>query len=183
MNRIRMSETKCRTTPEDLSSLDLLSPVRILCADDQPDFRATISKSLLRAGYEVISVADGEQAWEALQSAPYDLLITDQQMPRLTGAELIVRMRLNGLGMSAMVLSSDLRLFSASRCESLRIAAVLPKPCSLAELLGTVQEVLRLGSRGPSPDTGSKFPQLFPKQKPTEPYLETEEPRENETNS
>jgi CheY-like chemotaxis protein len=119
--------------------------VRILCADDQPDIRACLSKCLTRAGHEVTAVADGEQAWQALQSEPYDLLITDQQMPRLNGAELILRVRLNGLAVPVVVISSDLEFFSANRCQLLRIAAVLPKPFGVREFVRTVAEALTNG--------------------------------------
>jgi hypothetical protein len=46
-----------------------------------------------RAGYDVDTVADGEEAWGALQSVRYHLLITDHQMPTSPGAELIRRIR------------------------------------------------------------------------------------------
>ena len=152
-----MSETKHDPTPGALSGPNLPRRLRILCADDQPDVRACLSKCLLQAGYEAILVADGELAWQALQSAPYDLLVTDQQMPRLTGAELILRMRLNGLSVPVVVISSDLEVFSASRCESLHISALLPKPFSVGEFVRTVAQVLKAEpneASGPPPPSG-----------------------------
>ena len=63
----------------------------ILCADDDPALRFTITFFLTRAGYNVTTVKDGAEAWEALQIDCYDLLITDQEMPLLDGVELVTK--------------------------------------------------------------------------------------------
>lgn len=66
---------------------------RILVVDDSRSVRAAVSHILRAAGYSVDVAADGWEAWERLQLRSYDLLITDLEMPRLHGHELIARCR------------------------------------------------------------------------------------------
>lgn len=44
---------------------------------------------LMRVGYEVDATEDGQAAWQALNAGSYDLLITDNNMPKVTGVELL----------------------------------------------------------------------------------------------
>jgi CheY-like chemotaxis protein len=58
---------------------------RILVAEDDPDIRRLNSEALLCSGYHVDAVENGADAWEALQLKDYDLVVTDYNMPKLTG--------------------------------------------------------------------------------------------------
>jgi CheY-like chemotaxis protein len=68
---------------------------RVLLVEDYPLARSA-SVRVLRSTYEVTAVASGEQALAALQPAAFDVLLTDFQMPAMTGIELleIVRLRM-----------------------------------------------------------------------------------------
>ena len=65
---------------------------RILIADDEPHVIRVLQVSLERAGFEVESVADGEKALARITSEAPDALITDIQMPRMSGEELCRRL-------------------------------------------------------------------------------------------
>lgn len=62
-----------------------MSTGRILVADDEPHMSRVIELFLKREGYRVDLVRDGQEALEAIMASPPDLLITDIQMPRMTG--------------------------------------------------------------------------------------------------
>jgi DNA-binding response OmpR family regulator len=112
---------------------------RILVVEDDDDIRRFNAEALTGSGYHVEAAVDGAEGWEALNANPYDLLITDNNMPKLTGIELIKK--LNDARMAVpVILASGLE--HAHQVAELRLAATLPKPFTLEELLGTVQKVL-----------------------------------------
>jgi CheY-like chemotaxis protein len=67
----------------------------ILIAEDNEVTSRVLKFNLERGGYEVFVALDGQEAWEFLAERTADLLITDFQMPRLCGLELIALVRQN----------------------------------------------------------------------------------------
>ncbi len=70
-----------------------MSVPRILVVDDDPSLRRVTQVQLEQAGYMADTAADAEQALEALERAPYDLVLTDLRMPGISGVELLRRIR------------------------------------------------------------------------------------------
>lgn len=68
---------------------------RILVVDDEPMVRALIARVLTDEGYEVVAVANGRAALDAARGAKaeFDLIITNNYMPGLSGAQLVARVR------------------------------------------------------------------------------------------
>jgi len=122
--------------PEDWENKGLRR--RILVVEDDDDIRSFNAEALTGCGYHVEAAVDGAKGWEALNASRYDLLITDNNMPKLTGIELIKK--LNDAHMAVpVILASGMPHPEESE---LRLAATLPKPFTLEELLGTVKKVL-----------------------------------------
>jgi two-component system chemotaxis response regulator CheY len=65
----------------------------ILHADDSSAVRRWVAEHLADPGWKVVSVADGQAALEALQARPFDLLLTDLEMPNLDGLGLVAAVR------------------------------------------------------------------------------------------
>ncbi len=65
--------------------------LRVLLVEDEVALRHLALKVLSNHGYQVTCAENGEQAWEALQGGEFDLLVTDIQMPKMTGNELVKR--------------------------------------------------------------------------------------------
>lgn len=114
-----------------------------MLADDEPVILSTITRALANAGYIVTAVEDGQKAWEALERESFDLLVTDQQMPNLTGLELAKMMRQHGRQIPIVVMSAVLESFSAQDSESLRITRFLRKPFSLHDMTEAVAQALQ----------------------------------------
>ncbi|WP_042302075.1 response regulator [Paraburkholderia kururiensis] len=67
----------------------------ILAIDDSAAMRQIISATLTAAGYEVTVASDGEEGLENALAVQFDLVLTDQHMPRVSGLDLIGRLRRN----------------------------------------------------------------------------------------
>ena len=123
--------------------------LRILVVDDDSDIRLLNAEVLKRSGYEVDTAEDGEAGWKALHAvsyAPdsYDLLITDNDMPGLSGLDLVKKLRAARMELPVIMATGTLPPQELARNPWLQPAATLLKPYTIEELLGTVREVLRV---------------------------------------
>lgn len=134
-----------------------LGPPRILVADDDRLLRTLISKVLGAAGFHMRTVSDGEEAWELIGTHHYDMLLTDCQMPRLTGLELITRIRESGMTIPIILMSATVNADWVSKNPRQKISAVIEKPFSAFALADTVRDVLQAGSCGVSHNHQSVF--------------------------
>ncbi|MEW6503751.1 MAG: response regulator [Chloroflexota bacterium] len=66
---------------------------KILVAEDEKDIRDLLSFTLQFAGHTVITVTNGEEAWQAAPSVMPDLILMDVRMPRMTGYEACQRIK------------------------------------------------------------------------------------------
>ena len=69
-----------------------IAKTRILIADDESSIRAVLSDLLVLEGYEVAVAVDGRDALDKIQAEHYDILLTDMEMPRMNGMELVERL-------------------------------------------------------------------------------------------
>lgn len=67
--------------------------ISILVVDDEEMMRNLLEKILSKEGYRVETATDGEDALEKLRTSTYDMMISDIQMPRLNGFELLQRVK------------------------------------------------------------------------------------------
>ena len=118
-------------------------PVRILYVDDEPSLRRFGELVLLRSGFAVDTAADGEEAWEALRSREYDLLVTDNHMPNLTGLELIGKVGAAGLRLPIILASSIVNTLTKHDLPLFECGALLAKPFTPNQLVSAVHDLLR----------------------------------------
>jgi len=117
-------------------------PQSILVVDDDTAIRDTIAISLVRCGYRVDTARDGAAAWNALNEAGYHLLITDHKMPRLTGLELIQKLRSEAMTLPVILISGMMPTEEVKHHHRLDIDATLIKPFAMEELLHAVKKAL-----------------------------------------
>ena len=65
----------------------------ILTVDDSASMRQMLAFTLKHAGYQVVEAVDGQDALDKVKDQPVDLVLTDQNMPRMDGLELVRRLR------------------------------------------------------------------------------------------
>jgi two-component system, cell cycle sensor histidine kinase and response regulator CckA len=115
---------------------------RILVVDDEPMVRALIARVLSDEGYEVVAVANGRAALEASRGAqaPFDLIITNNYMPGLSGAELISRVREDFPTLPILHVDDITRRGRIPPLPS--DIPTIYKPFSIADLRGAVRDLL-----------------------------------------
>ena len=119
---------------------------RILVVDEDRDLRLLYADALPLPSYHVDFAADGAAGWEALQTNNYNLLITEHVMPRLTGVELVRKLRAAHMALPVMMAAGRLPVHELARNPSLQLAATLSKPFAVEVLLATVKNVLHATS-------------------------------------
>lgn len=128
------------------------SPACLLVVDDDADIRQLTADALSSAGHQVDTAEDGAAGWTALQANRYDLLITDHNMAKVSGIELLKKLRAAHMALPAILISGAMPTEELNRHPRLQIEATLQKPFTACELIGTVAEVLRAASGASEPD-------------------------------
>ncbi|HWY30826.1 MAG TPA: response regulator [Candidatus Acidoferrum sp.] len=118
-------------------------PHHILVVDDNNETRLSNIDLLARAGYDVEGVKDGAAGWEALQNCEFDLVITDNVMPRMTGIEMIAKLYSTRLSLPVIMATGHLPTHEFASKPWLTPDATLERPFSNDDLLATVKRVLR----------------------------------------
>ena len=137
---------------------------RILVAEDDEDIRRLNTEALLQSGYQVDGAEHGAAAWESLQLKRYHLLITDNDMPMLTGVGLLKKLRAARMDLPVIMATGTVPADEFTRNPALLPAAVLIKPYTIDELLGAVREVLRVTEVAPDETP----PETWQNQQPTD---------------
>lgn len=119
--------------------------LRILLADDNVFVADTINRLLTREGHAVSYAQNGEEAWRLYSESPgdFDLLMTDQSMPVMTGADLLRKVRESGGVARVLVVSGHLSPELLNELESLGVNGVLTKPFTQKELVAAVAAATR----------------------------------------
>ena len=120
---------------------------RILVVDDDRLVRRHIAEMLIHSGYHVDAAEDGAVAWDMLQLHRYDLLVTDNQMPKVSGVELLKKLHSVRMTLPVIMATGSLPEVEFTRYPWLQPAATLLKPFTGDELLRTVEKVLRVTDR------------------------------------
>jgi CheY-like chemotaxis protein len=116
----------------------------VLVVDDEDHILRVVSYKLRGAGYTVLEANDGEEAWEILRGQPVDLVLTDQQMPFMTGLELVETMRTRPETADVPVLMLTARGFrlDAEELQRADVIAMIAKPFSPRLLLSQVRAAI-----------------------------------------
>jgi len=117
--------------------------LKILIAEDDRELRQLFSHVLIRQGYAVTGVADGQQALDALDADYYDLIISDIMMPVMDGYELVRQLRESGSTTPVLMITArdafdDMRLGFQSGTDDYMV-----KPINVNEMVLRVGALLR----------------------------------------
>ena len=117
-------------------------PRRILVVEDDGDIRRLNTEALTHYGYRVDAAQDGDVAWDTLQLNGYDLMVTDNEMPKATGIDLLKKLYAARCAVPVIMATRALPVDEFTLHPWLQPAAMLIKPYTIAELVLIVREVL-----------------------------------------
>lgn len=121
---------------------------KVLVADDEASIANVVARKLERAGLEVVVAMDGREAYELALAERPDCLVTDLQMPGMTGLEVCTRLQDELQGpIPAILLTAKGFEIDAAAIADLPVRQVMTKPFSPRELLACVQDVLGAAER------------------------------------
>ncbi len=112
---------------------------RILVVEDDAIIQRLIGTMLEGAGYSVAFAEDGEAGGQALSSGNFDLLITDNNMPKVSGVEMIRHLREAQHHLPIILISGEIPRHIPDLPALLTPGLALEKPFSMAQLLGHVR--------------------------------------------
>ena len=121
------------------------SDKRILIADDDYVASMLLEFNLKKYGFTVLSARDGSAAWQILQREQVDLVISDEQMPGISGLELcrLVRGNSRTASIPLILITCKAWEFNAEELkQTLGVAAVVEKPFSPRNLFTLLEEIL-----------------------------------------
>lgn len=117
---------------------------RVLVIDDSQDIRDFLVENILRPkGFEVLAASDGMMGLELAISKEPDLMITDQQMPGLTGLQVLQKLRERSIDIPAILITGEGSEDTAVRAFRLGIKDYIIKPIDPDELSQSVDKALR----------------------------------------
>jgi len=117
---------------------------KVLVVDDEIHIVHVVAIKLRNNGFEIVTAANGAEAFELVSSEKPDIIVTDFQMPVMTGLELVEKIRQNEATKDIPVILLTARNFAIEdkQKEDLQISDCLSKPFSPKELLRSIQDIL-----------------------------------------
>ncbi|MEJ5348791.1 MAG: diguanylate cyclase [Desulfosoma sp.] len=122
---------------------DSFGPQRILVVDDERSVRELVAESLSYIGHHVDMASDGLDASEKLKLAPYDIVITDMDMPRMDGMELIEHIRQHYPHTDVIAITGHATRYKYVEVISAGAADFITKPFGLDKLEAKIRRLLR----------------------------------------
>jgi len=124
--------------------------------DDDPNILSVLSSSLADLGHRITTTLGGQKALDILHQKPFDLVITDLNMPGVDGIAVLRRAQGIGSDTKVIIMSGSVIPNSTLRLVFREANGFLPKPFGLVELYRAVASCL--GSRAMESNIGNKTP-------------------------
>ena len=119
------------------------STATILLVDDEPNVTDALKRALRREPYEFLTAVSGAEAQQILERQHVDVVISDEQMPGMSGSEFLSKVRKQFPHTIRMILSGHASLEAAVRAiNEGEVYRFFLKPCNPTDLIFTVQQAL-----------------------------------------
>jgi EAL domain-containing protein (putative c-di-GMP-specific phosphodiesterase class I) len=131
-------------SPEGASPVSVRSQGRVLVVDDEEALLRLIGRMLTAAGYEVATAADGGRAAELLTGATFDAVLSDIDMPKMNGIQLLQAVRQRDLDVPVVLMTGNPDVKTAVQAVAHGALQYLIKPVNMEELGAAVARAVRL---------------------------------------
>jgi CheY-like chemotaxis protein len=126
------------------------SPKRILIVEDDRVLRRACEVGLKKRGYEVVTADNGVEGLERALEGPFDLILLDMLMPRMSGIDMLRELRTrekDGAHAPVLILSNSSKVGTRDESDRLGVAGYMVKACLSLDTLGSI--VAKLTSAAP----------------------------------
>lgn len=131
----------------------------VLIAEDNPGLSKVLGFKFKAAGFQVVHAPDGAAAWDAFQSQPTSAVVSDQEMPRMTGVELFRRIRAGHPSVPLfLVTGRQLELATTGIENELSLNGMFAKPFSPAGIVSEVQRAIDAADQSAGSDSTPNDP-------------------------
>jgi len=119
-------------------------PATILVVDDESPITYMLGFKLRQRGYQILTAGDGDEGFELACKHLPDLIISDFQMPQMSGLEMCTRLRAFGptAGIPLIMLTARAHRVSEAELAKIRVCCLIDKPFSTKILLAKIVEIL-----------------------------------------
>jgi EAL domain-containing protein (putative c-di-GMP-specific phosphodiesterase class I) len=117
---------------------------RVLVAEDEQALARSLTRLLAGAGYEVVTACDGHSAVEALKNQEFNVVLSDIQMPGMTGLDLLRTVREHDLDVPVVLMTADPRIETAAQAVELGALQYLVKPVPVDTLFKAMERATKL---------------------------------------
>ena len=133
------------------------APLHFLIVDDNPTITRLIELQMTKAGYACDTADSGEEALRKINTADFDLVISDISMPGMSGLELLKAIKRKRPQLQVLIITGHATIENA--VEALRLGAInfITKPIRFDEVFETISKVLDLNSRKKALQAASKY--------------------------
>ena len=120
------------------------SPRKILIAEDNPGLARVLSFKFKASGFVPVTCADGQLAWDSYQKDDFVAVISDQEMPRMTGIDLCCNVRQQDARVPFfLVTGRQLELSATGISDELGITEIFAKPFSPGSVVAAVETAVQ----------------------------------------
>ena len=113
---------------------------KIMLVDDEVDYRKATAELLSLEGYDVEQASDGDEALEKLQKNRFDLILSDISMPKLSGHDLVKKVKLMHKNTKIILISGFNEKLNQETMESLKVDGWLAKPCLFEDISEAIKK-------------------------------------------
>jgi DNA-binding response OmpR family regulator len=114
----------------------------VLIVEDEKLLARTLSRAMKEAGYRTITVGTAEQAEKQLGASRFDLMVLDNRLPRLSGIELLSKVRDENQEMKVILMTAFDSRDVKTDARRLKVDRYLKKPFDLERMLAHVTELI-----------------------------------------